>query len=67
VLREKGGLVVSPDAKGSQKKRLLFQGEGQYLLPEDKFSIRFEMQGARAAAMRLSSPGWIDWRGPRVP
>jgi imidazolonepropionase-like amidohydrolase len=67
VLQEKGGLVVSPDAKGSHKKRLLFQGDGQYLLPDDKFSIRFEMQGARAAAMRLSSPGWIDWRGPRVP
>jgi len=67
VLQENGALVVSPDAKGSHKKRLLFQGDGEYLLPEDKIAIRFEMQGGRASAMRVSSPGWIDWRGLRVP
>jgi hypothetical protein len=64
---ENGGLMGSCRGKDCRRPRLLWQGGDVYLIPEDKIQVRFEMKAGRTVAMGLSSPGWIDWRGPRVP
>ena len=67
IFAENGALMTSNDRKSPQKMRLRAQGDGTYLIPEEKFTVRFDVQGGKAAAMRVSSPGWIDWRAPRAP
>jgi imidazolonepropionase-like amidohydrolase len=67
VFVENGALMTSNDPKGPDKMRLRAQGDGTYLLPEAMLMVKFELQGGRVTAMLVSSPGYIDWRGPRVP
>jgi hypothetical protein len=67
VTYEKGALIGSCTGKDCKRPRLRWQGGDVYLIPDEKLLVRFETKAGRAAAMRLSSPGWIDWRGARVP
>jgi imidazolonepropionase-like amidohydrolase len=67
VTFENDALMGSCTEKGCKRPRLRWQGGDVFLIPEEKLLVTFEKKAGRAAVMRLSSPGWIDWRAPRVP